>query len=726
MIFSEPLDASTVTNDSFALYSNGVELAKTLTRSADNTTVTLSGTWPASTEIAVVVSSDVRDLAGNSLADFESRFETSAATDTGRPSIVSQRPSGGATRVSPNTSIVFYASEPLDASTLDAGLVVSQNGALVPGTALLSTGGTVVEFTPDAPLVRNALIQAFLGPAITDVEGNDLNTYQSSFRIVPDPAAEIAFAESANPRSGATGVPPNALLEARFSEPLSAASVNASTVRLFPSGLAEAGGAVSLTDGGRVVRFVPTQPLSTNRSHTWQISGALGLDGGSVNYFATSFTTGDTDDVVAPAVNSISPPDGAVGVGVNARVTVRFSERVNPLTVTGDTVALAGPGGAVLPCTISFGDSDRTVVVEPHDPLTESALHQIFVSGVRDAAGNLVTPADASFTTRAGPDTVGPALVRYAPASGATGVPTNVRLRFEFGEPIDAGSVTSAAIQLYPSGLGPVTGVASAGADGRSITFVPSAPLAPNLSHSWYMTGVRDVTGNEVPYSAASFTTGGRRGRSGPAGAARESVDGATAIPTNVRISIEIDEAVSGVDLGGVVLRAGGLAVPANATLASGSRIVYVQPLLPLAPNTAHQLTIDGLRDLAGNTLAAPTVIGFTTGSGADFAPGSVTTWTPVQGATNVSTATVVTLNFSERVDPISVNGITFTLYDNGVGQYRAGTVVVAPDGRSATFTPSAPLRASASHSWFLNGATDLAGQGFNYAAASFTTGAGP
>ena len=725
LIFSEPIDAATAIDDNFLVFANGAELTKTLSRSADNTTVTLSATWPADAELAVVVTNGVKDLAGNRLPDFESLFRTGSVEDVGRPTIVSQRPASGATRVAPARSIVFYASEALDAATVPGGIVVTQNGVRVTGTTEVSAGGTSIEFTPGAPLLRNALIQITLDASIADLEGNALNVFQSSYRTLPDPSTEAAIAESVNPRNGATAVPTNSVLEVRFSEPLSAASVNPSTVRLYPSGLPEASGTVALLEGGRLLRFTPSAALSPSRSYSWQITGVLSTDGGAVNFYS-GFTTGAASDSSVPTVTSIAPPDGAVAVGVNARVVVRFSEAVSPLTVTGDNIALAGPDGVIQPCTISFADSDRTVLIEPHGPLAESAVHDIFVSGVRDVAGNLVTPESASFTTRAGADTAAPALARYAPPNGATAVPTNTQLRFTFNEPIDPGSVAPGTIQIYPSGQSVLAGVATVGSDGRSVVFVPAAPLAPSLYHSWYLSGIRDVSGNEIAYSGLSFTTGTGSDAAAPTVLRVSPADGALAAPTNVRIAIEMSEAVSAADLGGIVLRAGVTPIPVVASLSSTARIVYLQPLLPLAPNTLHEVTIDGVRDFAGNAIGSAVVSDFSTGTGADSTPGTVPTWTPGPAATGVSTATAITLQFSERVDPISVNTATFTLVDNGLGQYRAGTVVVAADRLSATFTPAAALRASAQHSWYLSGATDLAGQTFTYSSHYFTTGTGP
>jgi hypothetical protein len=403
--FSEPINAATVNNTNFILTA-ATTLSKTLSRSADNTVVTMSLTMPASTTISLQLTSGVTDFAGNPLAGFASSFTTSSLIDTIRPSISVMRPGGGSTRVAADTTVVLYASEALDPASLDAGVFISADGVLVSGTISLAAGVGTIEFVPDAPFAPNANVQVFATTAIQDLEGNALFGFFDVFRIVPDTATENAFIEDMSPASGATNVATNTVLEVRYSEPLDPAQVNAVNVRV--SGLGDLGGLVertgtrSLIDGGRTIRFVPDVSLDANRFHSWRVT-SQGLDDAAARFsLSASFTTGDAEDAVAPTVVSISPPDEAVDVGVTTVITVVFDEPVNPLSVTGSTIAVAGPSGDLIPCTISFSNSDQTAIITPHSPLQDTALYTVTVDGVTDVAGNPVTPDASEFTTRVG------------------------------------------------------------------------------------------------------------------------------------------------------------------------------------------------------------------------------------------------------------------------------------------------------------------------------------
>jgi hypothetical protein len=84
-------------------------------------------------------------------------------------------------------------------------------------------------------------------------------------------------------------------------------------------------------------------------------------------------------------------------------------------------------------------------------------------------------------------------------------------------------------------------------------------------------------------------------------------------------------------------------------------------------------------------------------------------------------------VNFSKRVDALTVAADTFQLFPSG-GNAITGTIVVSTDGQNARFTPSSPLLPNTSYQIRLSsGITDLIGQsltGFFGFSTSFTTGA--
>jgi hypothetical protein len=722
LTFSESLNANTVNNDSFALFANGQELGIGVSRSADNRTVTLNPfTLPANADVTVVATSDVTDLSGNPLAVFRSHFFTAPSFDAGRPSVVTQRPGNGASGVRRDISVVLFTNEALDAATVPGALVVSENGVVKAGTATVTGGGRSIEFVPSSPFASNALVQIFVSDDALDLNGNALFAYQGSFRTAVNTAGLAPTVVRTVPTSGSVGVPRNVVIEAEASEALDPATVDSTTVRLqenvcctFPVVPAT----VSLVGGGRVIRLVPDAALAASTSHFVTLTtGVRDLDGQSLPFnFNVFFTTRPDSDVTGPTVQVVTPPDGATDVGTNASIRVVFDEAVNPISVNETTVQVSDGTSTATACTISFQNGDREVVIVPHAPLGDSRAFTLMVAGVTDRAGNPVTPRTTGFTTRLGPDTERAVLLRTTPASGSVDVPVNAVLEAEFDEPIDGSSLGS--VQLFDS-VGQVAGTPSVDPGGRIVRFVPNAPLAVGRSHSMFLSGLRDLAGNSGFYSF-SFTTGTTADVTAPQVMGISPGDGFTDVPINARVSVLFDEPVQPLSIDQVTLTGSG-PVDVIRSLSNANRLLTLTPRVPLAGNTLHTLNIAGVRDLAGNTLASPVSISFTTGAAADLRSPTVATVTPTNGATGVPTTTTVEVHFSEPIDRTSVGSSQFQLLNPSFTPV-AGTIVVAADGLSATFTPSAPLTPSSVYRPRVSNVLDLAANVITFFQSSFTT----
>jgi hypothetical protein len=601
LTFSESLNRSTVTGNTIELFANGQrQSSHSPSASSDNTVVTLSGTLAAATDYALVLTSGIQDLGGNALADTVIRFRTQGAPDFGQPQIVTMRPGSGATDVSPNTTVVLYATEAIEPGTLASGLFVSVDGVLIEGTTSVLGDGRTIEFDPDEPLPLGALVQVFARPELTDEEGNPLSAFQGSFTVAQPTSATFARLLSYTPALFTSApVPTNVVFEARVNEPLDPATVTESSVLLYEESFAATvPGTVELTEGGRLVRFVPDAPLDPDATYYWQINGLQGLDDDFANVSLGGYLeTGPGPDGTRPLVTAITPPDGATDVGVNASLTVRFDESINPLSVSGATIFVSGPRGTSVPCTISFGDQNRLVTIVPHDPLAPSALHTIRVEGVEDLAGNPVVVATRQFTTGPGPDTTAPTQLVSRPFNGASGVATNALIEVQFSEPLDPATPIVLSLSTTPA----MTGTATLGADGRTVQIVPDGPWPVGTGVSWFLSGLRDLSGNPQGFGASGFFTASfAEDTTAPVVQATNPPDELTGVPTNVRPMLLFDEPVS--LLGATVtLSAGGQPIVLQTpVLSEGNRRLAATPQLPLAPNTRHTLTITGVRDLTG------------------------------------------------------------------------------------------------------------------------------
>jgi RHS repeat-associated protein len=748
LTFSKSLNPRTVTptGSTITLWVNGKPLPSTaIYVSPDGRVVTLKPpVLPAASTVAVVATSGITDLFGNALVPFESQFTTLSNFDTDHPTVVNQRPGNSATGVPLNTSVVLYLSEPMNAASVQGALHISQNGAAVNGTVEVSGGGQVVEFTPSAPWQANAYVQVFLDTTAQDTDGISVINYSSSFTTAADPSRLAPAVVAVNPVNGANGVPTNTVFEIALNQPLNAATVNASTVVLefYPS-FTPVPSTVNLVNGGTAIQVVPNAPLAANASFIVQLlAGIQGGNGLALPAYNAFFNTGAGPDTVAPAIVSVSPPNGSVNVGDNAHVRVVFTKAVNPITVNAATIQITGGDFTEVPDSISFTDNNKNVLLVPHAPLPDNTPMTLTISGVTDVAGNAVPAQTIHFTTGTGPDVVAPLAISTNPSNGEAGVPLNAVLQFQANEPLDPGTVNSSTFTVYDGTLQQnLAGSYSLSSDGRTVTFLPGAPLGAGRSYTMaFVGGITDLAGNPVQcapglcawYGGVVFTTGMSADASTPQVIGVSPANGLSGVMTNAQVVIQFNEPVSAEALGQVTLSAGGSAVNVSSLLSNGNQTLTLIPVAPLLPNTTYTVNVAGVEDLGGNPLPAPVASSFTTGAGGDLAPPFPASISPSDAATSVPTNVIIQAVFNKRINPFTVNANTFQVYASDANAYVTGPVTVSSDGLKATFVPTNPLVPFTRYTVSLsNGITDLAGQPLtgidgHPTWAKFTTAQGP
>ncbi|HEU5123392.1 MAG TPA: carboxypeptidase regulatory-like domain-containing protein [Verrucomicrobiae bacterium] len=211
-----------------------------------------------------------------------------------------------------------------------------------------------------------------------------------------------------------------------------------------------------------------------------------------------------------PVVTNVFPVATAVGVPINSVIELTFNEALLASTVNGNTngIYLRGPTNLV-PATVTLlphpdDAKARVVQVTPLQPLRSLTTYELAViSGERrNAIGALIAsgPTDlvgrftpqlfvTSFTTR---DDDPPQLLSMFPTNGAVQIDPQAVMRLTFNEPL---LNTNLAIVLT-SANGNVAGAANLSADGRILTFTPTAPLLPNRLYTLTVSNLYDLAGN--------------------------------------------------------------------------------------------------------------------------------------------------------------------------------------------------------------------------------------
>jgi hypothetical protein len=147
--------------------------------------------------------------------------------------------------------------------------------------------------------------------------------------------------------------------------------------------------------------------------------------------------------------------------------------------------------------------------------------------------------------------------------------------------------------------------------------FTPVESLSANKLYTATITsGVQDLAGNSLANSYVwSFTTGATPDVTAPVISSTDPLNNETDVALNKIITISFNEAIDPISINSATLTLKHGTVLVTGTMSSSGRIVTLKPSAILSANTSYTLTVlTGVKDLAGNSIAANNTLNFTTG----------------------------------------------------------------------------------------------------------------
>ena len=708
--FSEALDTSTVSASTIKLLDGNNNAAPaTVTYDAASRTATLTPTSPLAYAMNYTIfvlggSAGIRDLAGNPMAiNLTSAFTTVAAPapDTTAPTISTFSPANGANSVSINPTLAITFSEPINAATVMPTTIYLLKGSATQVATTLSYNAATntVTLAPTAPLLNNTSYTIFVRggtSGIKDLADNALAQNATCvFTTVAAPTDTTPPTVTAfSPSAGATNVAVNGTAIVTFSEALSASSVTTSTVYLRDAGGNVVAASVSYNSSNNTVTVTPSVALANSTAYTIVVKGgSAGVKDAAGNALAAdatnSFTTaaapsgGGIDPQNSTPTSSLwsnSPTPSVVDSkdGSSVELGVKFTADTDG-TITGlrfyksakntgtHTGSLWTASGQLLATATFTGESasgwqtvtfsspvaitaGTTYVASYH---TTSGHYSVDRSYFNSAftSGHLAVPAnggvyaygsggfpsstyqgsnywvDVVLNTTPVVDTTAPTVTAFNPSAGATNVSVNGAATVTFSETLTASSVTASTVYLRDAGGNVIASSVSYNASNKTVTLTPSATLANSTTYTIVVkggsAGVKDAAGNALAADAtSSFTTAAAPpvDTTPPTVTAFSPSTGATNVAVNGTAIVTFSETLSAssVTTSTVYLRdAGGNVVAASVSYNSSNNTVTVTPSVALANSTAYTIVVKGgsagVKDAAGNALAADATSSFTT-----------------------------------------------------------------------------------------------------------------
>nr|WP_241654471.1 Ig-like domain-containing protein [Granulicella sibirica] len=423
LVFSKPVDATTVTTDTVKVMHGSVSIPGTLTLSSDygtsgydfiGATFTPVNPLPPSTTLQVSVDG-VEDYAGNALAKASSQFTTAPAPDFSAANVTLDF-GYGTTDIGTNATFSCRYSKPVDPSSVSADQTyVSLTGtnARVPSTFLFSSDMESVTIKPVSALTADTSY-GYQCVGALDLTGNNTYTGYVQFTTGSGPSSTGPTLLRTNPPSGATNVPLNTgegpfnatSLGLLFDKPLSENSL--SNVTLKPQGGNPLYIATGQNIGDTEVSVFLANTLQPNTQYTYSITGVTDYSGNPIALVTSTFTTGSGVDFVSPTVAGFIPADATTGVSMGTPLKVTFSEPMNPVLIDSNHVVLLNHNTqAVIPTTLSISTDNTTVSLTPVSPLAAGTIYDFEVVNpnwyLTDIAGNHLNTYEAIATFTTGP-----------------------------------------------------------------------------------------------------------------------------------------------------------------------------------------------------------------------------------------------------------------------------------------------------------------------------------
>ena len=742
LTFNKPLNPGTIQNN-VAMYVGSSLYTSSYNLSADATTISFNtGNLPYGTTFTVVAGVNVTDLQGNHpAAESRTSFTTAAQPVNTRPSVNAVRPASGATNVPANSSITFFTSAPMNPSTVTATSVhVSQNGALLNGSISFSADNEAITFVPAVQFSPGALIQVWFTSAAQDSAGNPLYDYYQSFTVGPAACTmpTVTGYSAGRYNSGLTpNYVSNSVIEVQFCEPINPATVTSASFNVranssTPGSGNPVSGTISFANNNSLIRFTPIADYNLGNYIAVQLTSAI--QDMSTNSFAGDgfwiyIQSTAAHDGAAPFVTGMAPTNGSTGIGSNALVSVTFNEDVDPMTLIPANVTLTGPGGNI-PLSISYNSNNYTMTITPQAPLPAGVI-TLQLTGVADYAGNVLnpTPFSSSFTVMNGADYSGPSVVLTSWIEGVSNLPLNSSFSITFNKPIDLRSANygnNGSIRLWDCSINCGTAIPAtiSWSGGNTVLLITPTGLL-NVGHNYriYVSGLSDLNGNgsgtlvnSNVYTAFTAPAGG------PQVISFVTPNGFSNVPENFKPQIQFDRPIQSTALSGITMvkMPGSVPVAFTAQLSAGGTILTLVPNSILLPAVQYQVTVAGVQDAAGDTMAGSVTHAFTTGHAIDLVAPQVVSVTPLTNAT-VGTNPLLKIVFSEPINPISATN--FAIYDYGTGRYvNQVSLTWSADLKSVVFNYPGPLDPNDHFYFYLNSFADLAGNTSNSNTQQFFT----
>jgi len=470
------------------------------------------------------------------------------------------------------------------------------------------------------------------------------------------------FTTNHNPARGSRNIPLDAdiKVEVRDADP----GVDLTSVTMAVNGIIVTP-QISGAPQAYLLRYQPATPFRDNQTVRVRINARdLATPPNIMPEDSYAFTT--VRDSLPPFTLDHFPARGASQVPTDTKIEVRLRDLL--AGVDGNSIVMHINGNSVNP-TIT-GDS-REFFLSYQPPTNfrrnDTVRVQIEASDLASTPNRMAADRYMFFTQTDIKDTSPPVVVNHAPAPRATGVAPNTTISFELRDDLSGIDSASVVMKVNAATVRPSL---QRRPNGYLVSYKPATPFALNDTVRVSVEARdRAAPPNVMPTENFYFVT--QRDVIPPFAANHRPAKGATNVPLDTDIRVEVRDELAGVDRTSLTMQVDGQLVQPSITPVLQGFVLQYQPAQNFRYNATVQVVVRG-RDLArpANEMP-PDTLRFATVR--DVEPPFTTDHQPAKSATEAPANTNIMLHVRDLVAGVDGASMRMTVNDAPVSPTVSG-----------------------------------------------------
>jgi len=267
-------------------------------------------------------------------------------------------PSNNSTGVELKSDIMFKFKKDINQSTLDSGILLSDNltGNLINRHISYDTGSKTATIYSDEMNKYNNSYSIIIKPALKDLHNNSLtNDYYNNFRTEK-------LIISTDPPDNADDFSKDQSIKIVFKNPMDQTSLSLSNIVLKDSNYDQTiNGSLNYDDTHKTLTFSPTSSLQSRKRYQLIIKNGIKDSDGNHPAADTKITFSTTS-----FIKKITPVNNSGSIPVDSKIKVKFNNAVDETTLTSENVIIKiSENNSIINGDISYTPGTKTMTFTP-------------------------------------------------------------------------------------------------------------------------------------------------------------------------------------------------------------------------------------------------------------------------------------------------------------------------------------------------------------------------